>query len=62
MEKYVITLLIAVIVLQQIWHGIERKDLYNRIMAKDLSEYRARKPQTIKNIIKRNIEKNLKDR
>lgn len=32
--------LIAVIVLQSILHYCERRDLYNRIMSKDLSEYK----------------------
>jgi len=31
--------LILVIVVQTILHGRERKDLYNRIMARDLTEY-----------------------
>ena len=33
-------LMIAVIVLQFILHYCERRDLYNRIMSKDLTEYK----------------------
>ena len=33
-------ILIAVIVLQSILHYCERRDLYNRIMSKDLSDYK----------------------
>jgi hypothetical protein len=36
----VITLLIGIIAVQSISHRQERKDLYNRIMAKDLQEYK----------------------
>ena len=32
--------LLGVIVIQQIIHHFERKDLYNRIMSKNLSEYK----------------------
>lgn len=32
-------LLIAVIVIQAIIHFIERRDMYNRLMSKDLSDY-----------------------
>jgi len=35
----VILALLAVITIQQIFHTKERKDLYNRIMARDLTEY-----------------------
>jgi predicted Holliday junction resolvase-like endonuclease len=35
----VILALLAVIMVQQISHTKERKDLYNRIMARDLTEY-----------------------
>ena len=33
-------LLIAVIVLQDIMHRVERRDMYNRLMSKSLSEYK----------------------
>jgi hypothetical protein len=39
MELYIILALIAVIVFQQVMHGKERKDLYTRWMARDLTEY-----------------------
>ena len=32
--------LVGIIVLQQIIHHFERKDLYNRIMSKNLTEYK----------------------
>lgn len=56
----VIILLFVVIVLQQ----IERKDLYNRIMAGSLQEYKnTDKPRkAIKSIIKKNLEKNSDNR
>ena len=45
---------------REIMHGIERKDLYNRIMVKNLDEYKDLKdktgpPKPIENIIKRNM-------
>lgn len=40
MFGYIIpVLLIAVIIIQQVMHSKERKDLYTRIMARDLTEY-----------------------
>lgn len=39
----VIYVLIGVIVLQSIFHRLERKDLYNRIMSKDFAEYKGSK-------------------
>lgn len=33
-------LLLVVVVLQEILHYCERQDLYNRIMSKDLKEYK----------------------
>lgn len=36
----VIVLLIGIIAIQNIIHKQERKDLYNRIMARDLAEYK----------------------
>lgn len=35
-----IFVLIAVIVIQMFFHAIERRDLYNRIMADDIHEYK----------------------
>lgn len=40
----VIYALCGVIVLQQIVHHAERKDLYNRIMSKNLTEYKGDSP------------------
>lgn len=36
-------ILIGVIILQSIIHCLERKDLYNRIMSKDYTEYKGTK-------------------
>jgi hypothetical protein len=38
-EIYIILALIAALIIQQIMHLIERKDLFTRFMAKDLTEY-----------------------
>lgn len=38
---FTVVILALCIVLQQLLHMRERKDLYNRIMSKDLGEYRA---------------------
>lgn len=59
-------LLIGIIAVQHITHKqerekhrAEREDLYNRIMARDLPEYKAGgKPRTVPNLLKRNMEKN----
>lgn len=61
----VITLFLAVIVVQYIIHKQEREDLYNRIMARDLPEYEARnssKPKSVPNGIKKNIAEAYKKR
>jgi hypothetical protein len=49
-------ILCVIIVLQQILHVRERKDLYNRIMAKDLQEYKQRpiKPRSVNCLIRKN--------
>lgn len=54
-------LLAALIVFIEIAHFVERRDLYNRIMAKDLTEYHKEKkpPKQIENIIKKNMRKNV---
>ena len=31
----------GIIIIQQIFHCIERRDLYNRIMSRDLNDYRS---------------------
>ena len=33
-------ILIAVIILQTVFHFIERRDMYNRLMSKSLTEYK----------------------
>lgn len=38
------TVLCTVIVIQQIIHHIERQDLYNRIMSKNMAEYKGETP------------------
>ena len=37
-------ILCGVVVLQQVLHHAERKDLYNRIMSKNLTEYKGESP------------------
>lgn len=55
----VICLLFGIIIVQDMGHRRERKDLYNRIMARDLSEYKAGgKARYVPNLLKRNMEKN----
>lgn len=53
----IIYILCGVIVLQSITHHFERKDLYNRIMSKNLTEYKGDKCRSVKSahdrIIKR---------
>ena len=43
-------ILIAVIILQGISHFIERRDMYNRLMSKDLTEYNRSKRTPPKHI------------
>lgn len=45
------------IIIREIMHYIERRDLYSRIMAKDLREYQSTKkdkPRSIRNTIYKN--------
>ena len=60
LEYWIIILVLLIIIILQF---IERKDLYNRIMAKDLQEYKTagHKPRTIKNVIKKNLEEAKKN-
>jgi lipopolysaccharide export system protein LptC len=51
----IIILLGLIIIVQGISHKQERTDLYNRIMAKDLPEYKGKKPGTVKNILRKNF-------
>jgi hypothetical protein len=39
----VIYVLLSVIILQEIFHHFERRDLYDRIMSKNLTEYKGEK-------------------
>ena len=54
--------LLIVMIVQEIAHRIERKDLYSRIMAKDLTEYQYKKSRPVQNMIKKHIDENLKKR
>ena len=44
----VIALLCVIIFLQSLVHHCERKDLYNRIMSKNLTEYKGEKCRSVK--------------
>lgn len=56
----IIVLLIGIIVAQNIIHKQERQDLYNRIMAKDLRDYRMEKQRTVPNVIRKRTSDELK--
>lgn len=56
----IIVLLIGIIVVQNIIHKQERQDLYNRIMAKDLRDYRMKKQRTVPNVIRKRTSDELK--
>lgn len=45
MEIYI---LCGIIIIQCIFHHFERKDLYNRIMSKDFTEYKGKKRMSAK--------------
>lgn len=49
----IIALLICYIIIQNITHKQERQDLYSRIMARDLTEYKAEKRRSVPNIIRK---------
>jgi len=55
---YLIILLGIYLGIKEYLHYVERKDLYNRIMAKDYTEYKSRgdPPKPIKNMIKKKME------
>jgi len=58
MQNIISIILIILLITLEIVHYYERKDLYNRIMAKDYVEYKHDgKLPTVKNIIKRNLQK-----
>ncbi len=55
----VIIILLGVLVLQNIIHARERRDLYSRIMARDLKDYNStkkREPPKSRNFIRKGIE------
>ncbi|WES36075.1 hypothetical protein P0092_09465 [Ruminiclostridium papyrosolvens DSM 2782] len=56
MQTIIIVFLCVVILVQNITHRIERKDLYNRIMANDLTEYNQKpiKHKSVKCAIRKN--------
>lgn len=56
----IIVLLIGIIVVQNIIHKQERRDLYSRIMAKDLRDYRMEKQRTVPNVIRKRTSDELK--
>lgn len=58
---YVAIALVIVILAQDFMHYKERQDLYDRIMAKDLSEYKTPSgaPPKGRNGIKKNLEKEI---
>lgn len=49
----VIVLLFCLVIVQHVSHKQERKDLYSRIMARDLTEYKAEKRRTVPSIIRK---------
>lgn len=53
----IIYVLCGVIVLQSVMHHFERKDLYNRLMSKSLSEYKGGKVQSVQSAHDRAIKK-----
>lgn len=58
MQNILCIILIILLITLEIAHFYERKDLYNRIMAKDLTELKhENKPVRVKNIIKSNLQK-----
>lgn len=50
-------ILCGVIILQSIIHHFERKDLYNRIMSKNLTEYKGKGVPSVKSAHERVINK-----
>jgi len=56
----IIFILLAILVLQAILHARERKDLYNRLMARDLRDYvanQSREPPKSRNFVRKGIER-----
>lgn len=52
-EHFLVAVLGALLLLQGILHARERRDLYTRIMAKDLAEYRQSTPKKGVSVIRR---------
>ena len=40
MLEIILIVLLIIIVMQEIFHFVERRDMYNRLMSKSLSEYK----------------------
>ena len=55
----IVYILLGIVVVQDILHRVERRDLYNRIMSKSLPEYKQSKtpPKTPKPAHKRVLDK-----
>ena len=49
--------LVAFLILQEIWHRIERRDLYNRIMSRDLGEYKGDVPRSYRSAHRKVLDK-----
>ena len=58
----VIVLLFCIAIVQHISHKQERKDLYSRIMARDLTEYKTEKRRTVPNVIRKRTSEESKRR
>lgn len=44
----IVYLLCGIIIVQSVFHHFERKDLYNRIMSKNLTEYKGKQAVSVK--------------
>lgn len=56
----IFSVMLVYILLREIMHGRERKDLYDRLMSRDINDYRDLRdktgpPKPIENIIKKNM-------
>lgn len=50
-------ILCLIVIIQSIIHHIERKDLYNRIMSKNLTEYKGEKRMSLRSAHSRIVNK-----
>lgn len=57
MVVYICAVLGIALIIQEVLHFVERRDLYNRIMSKNYSEYRNDKPLDAQSAHRRTIEK-----